>query len=92
MYNFFFLPCLLPNAQQSQACTRAFPFTDRRIFGHSGLMMAVCASCKDPLVIEVEEFDDDDEDVEMGGSGSSNVQPKTVPDDVHLNCGCHFHW
>jgi hypothetical protein len=50
--------------------------------------MAACVACQQPLVLEVELFLDDDEDVGMA-SGSA---PQTVLDDVHLNCGCHFHW
>lgn len=56
--------------------------------------MATCASCHDPLVVEVE-LEDEDEDMEMGESsvaGASRSGKETVPDDVHLNCGCHFHW
>lgn len=49
-------------------------------------MAEVCASCKKPLVVEIE---DDEDDVEMEGSSS---QPNTVPDDCQLSCGCHFHW
>ncbi|KAF2001351.1 hypothetical protein P154DRAFT_521751 [Amniculicola lignicola CBS 123094] len=57
--------------------------------------MSVCVTCKDPLVIEIEP--DSDEDVSMEESGPSSgkaraPEPETVPDDVHLNCGCHFHW
>jgi len=54
--------------------------------------MAACVACKKPLVIELEP--DEDEDVEMGGSSGKGPAPtrETVPDDVHLNCGCHFHW
>ena len=57
--------------------------------------MAECVSCQQPLVLEIEASDDEDEDVEMGdpsAAGPSTAEPKTVPDDVHLNCGCHFHW
>jgi hypothetical protein len=57
--------------------------------------MDVCSSCKDSLIVEVE-LSDNDEDVEMGGSSSAtaagNGGVTTVPDDIHLNCGCHFHW
>ncbi|GAP85837.1 putative ring finger-like protein [Rosellinia necatrix] len=42
---------------------------------------AVCKLCADPLVVEVE--------VEEGGE---NADPRTVPDDLELVCGCHFHW
>lgn len=34
---------------------------------------------------------DQDSDTEDQPS-SSTTQPETVPDDLHLNCGCHFHW
>lgn len=40
--------------------------------------MATCKTCEDPLVLEVE---DDD-------TGES----QSVPDDLELPCGCHFHW
>ncbi|KAF2201291.1 hypothetical protein GQ43DRAFT_471911 [Delitschia confertaspora ATCC 74209] len=60
--------------------------------------MSVCVECKDPLVIEVHP-DDSDSDIEMeGGAASSSAAAgaaggvQTVPDDVLLNCGCHFHW
>ncbi|KAF2730901.1 hypothetical protein EJ04DRAFT_499714 [Polyplosphaeria fusca] len=53
--------------------------------------MATCVSCHRPLVIELEP--EEDEDVEMSGSGKAPAEdPDTAPDDVHLNCGCHFHW
>ncbi|KAI1778180.1 hypothetical protein F4818DRAFT_405127 [Hypoxylon cercidicola] len=42
--------------------------------------MAVCKVCENPLVLEV-----DDED------GNDEVQ-KVVPDDLETSCGCHFHW
>jgi hypothetical protein len=60
--------------------------------------MSECVSCHQPLVIEIDDSSDEEgEDVEMGESsnaGASNAAstPDTVPDDVHLNCGCHFHW
>lgn len=44
--------------------------------------MSVCATCRNPLTLAI---DDDDED----GSAASG---RTVPDDVELNCGCHYHW
>ncbi|KAF2802052.1 uncharacterized protein BDZ99DRAFT_455170 [Mytilinidion resinicola] len=58
--------------------------------------MNICEACKEPLVVEVD-LSDDDDDIEMGGSSSAaaaagNGGVKTVPDDIHLNCGCHFHW
>lgn len=60
--------------------------------------MATCVSCDDPLVIEVE-FEDEDQDMDMDvgessatATAASSSGKQTVPDDVHLNCGCHFHW
>ena len=50
------------------------------------------ALCK-PLTVEIEA--DEDEQYEMAGSSSGKApaaEPETVPDDVQLNCGCHFHW
>ncbi|QIW98752.1 hypothetical protein AMS68_004270 [Peltaster fructicola] len=46
-------------------------------------MAAVCASCKDPLVLEIEIPDDADGEM---------TQTITVPDDVRLPCGENFHW
>ncbi|EME42173.1 hypothetical protein DOTSEDRAFT_133182 [Dothistroma septosporum NZE10] len=56
--------------------------------------MSTCAKCSKPLEVEIEQDDEDyeqqdGEDVEMGSGGSSS---QTVPDDVHLKCGDHFHW
>ncbi|KAI3326102.1 hypothetical protein HD806DRAFT_434320 [Xylariaceae sp. AK1471] len=41
---------------------------------------SICKACEDPLVVEVEDENDD------------NAGPQTVPDDLELACGCHFHW
>ncbi|KAH8887779.1 hypothetical protein GQ53DRAFT_749469 [Thozetella sp. PMI_491] len=41
--------------------------------------MAACKACQEPLVIEV--------DLE-----NSDEITDTVPDDLELSCGCHFHW
>ncbi|ORY65248.1 uncharacterized protein BCR38DRAFT_342145 [Pseudomassariella vexata] len=41
--------------------------------------MATCKACNEPLMLEV-----DDED--------GNGQQQTVPDDLELSCGDHFHW
>ncbi|KAI1116367.1 hypothetical protein F5Y14DRAFT_80437 [Nemania sp. NC0429] len=43
---------------------------------------SVCNICEDPLVVEVDEEEDDGED----------AMPQTVPDDLELPCACHFHW
>jgi hypothetical protein len=42
--------------------------------------MTTCKVCDDSLVLEVEAEDDDLEEA------------TTVPDDLALPCGCHFHW
>ncbi|KAF2195856.1 hypothetical protein K469DRAFT_545859 [Zopfia rhizophila CBS 207.26] len=55
--------------------------------------MAACVACKRPLVLELEP--DEEEYVNIGGPSSGKApatEPETVPDDLHLNCGCHFHW
>jgi len=55
--------------------------------------MSLCVACNKPLVVEIEA--DDGEQYEMAGSSSGKApaaDPETVPDDVQLNCGCHFHW
>ncbi|KAJ8130063.1 hypothetical protein O1611_g3566 [Lasiodiplodia mahajangana] len=41
---------------------------------------SICKVCDDPLVVEVEDED------------SETADPQTVPDDLELGCGCHFHW
>ncbi|KAL1646329.1 hypothetical protein SLS58_003286 [Diplodia intermedia] len=54
--------------------------------------MAACVACQSPLILEVD-YSDSEDDVHMGGSSSAAASAKkTVPDDVHLNCGCHYHW
>ncbi|EON63802.1 hypothetical protein W97_03030 [Coniosporium apollinis CBS 100218] len=55
--------------------------------------MATCVACQQPLILEID-GSDDDEDVEVGGLSSAPTPSatKTVPDDVGLACGCHFHW
>ncbi|KAK5048212.1 hypothetical protein LTR84_005882 [Exophiala bonariae] len=45
----------------------------------------VCSTCDEPLLIEIEP-DSDFED----SKAAANVQ--TVPDDLELSCGCHYHW
>ena len=53
--------------------------------------MSACASCRNPLVLEIEIEDGDAE--EDFGAGSHRFETKeTVPDDTELPCGCHFHW
>ncbi|KAK4548999.1 hypothetical protein LTR36_008772 [Oleoguttula mirabilis] len=56
--------------------------------------MAFCAKCQKPLTMEVDAYNDD-EDTAMGASSGSSAHPdptNTVPDDVLLSCGDHFHW
>lgn len=48
--------------------------------------MSACAKCQKPLEVEV--GPDEDSDVEMDADEAT----VTFPDDVHLSCGCHFHW
>ncbi|KAI1081328.1 hypothetical protein F5B20DRAFT_60870 [Whalleya microplaca] len=40
--------------------------------------MATCKECEEPLVLEVEDEE---------GNGT-----ESIPDDLELPCGCHFHW
>lgn len=47
--------------------------------------MTSCAKCQKPLIMEIEP--DEEENVEMDMD-----ETQTVPDDVHLPCGCHLHW
>lgn len=48
--------------------------------------MSRCKACDEPLVLRLE----DDEDADVGESDAG--PPDTVPDDLELPCGCHFHW
>jgi len=55
--------------------------------------MSVCVVCNNPLEVEIER--DEDEEYDNGASSSSKAPaaaPETVPDDVQMKCGCHFHW
>lgn len=54
--------------------------------------MSVCAQCNKPLEVEVETYDHDEEDAQMGNGSSAEDPLETVPDDVCLACGDHFHW
>jgi hypothetical protein len=45
--------------------------------------MATCAACQQPLILIIQ----DEENTSVSSS-----QDFTVPDDVHLQCNCHFHW
>ena len=48
-------------------------------------MSGNCAACDEPLLVLVES-DSEAED------SKNAAAPETVPDDVELGCGCHFHW
>jgi hypothetical protein len=52
--------------------------------------MSLCTQCQKPLTLEVD-LDSEDEDVQMSGS-SAPTNINTVPDDIELSCGHHFHW
>ena len=51
--------------------------------------MSTCAKCNNPLTVEISP--DSDSDIEMSASQPGDTT-ETFPDDVHLPCGCHFHW
>lgn len=54
---------------------------------HPHSLMSVCKVCEEPLVLRLDPDEDEDE---AGPSGTGVLE--TVPDDVELRCGCHFHW
>ncbi|EXJ89589.1 hypothetical protein A1O3_02656 [Capronia epimyces CBS 606.96] len=45
----------------------------------------ICSSCHEPLLIDFEP----DSDIE---DSKAVAQLQSVPDDVELSCGCHYHW
>lgn len=55
-------------------------------------MAPVCAKCFNPLVIEIDDWSDEDVGMVEASSSTSNNKPNTVPDDVLLPCGDHIHW
>ena len=60
-------------------------------------MAAVCAKCQTPLTMSMLiDPSDSDSDVDMqpeaSGSSAPSNPTNTIPDDVALQCGCHFHW
>lgn len=57
---------------------------------HRHNKMSVCKACEQPLVIEVEH--DEDEQPSSSSAAANTRASETVPDDVELSCGCHFHW
>jgi len=57
--------------------------------------MSGCVVCRKPLEVEIEADSDDEHEQQQAGYSSSKAPaaaPGTVPDDVQLTCGCHFHW
>ena len=50
-------------------------------------MIQTCKTCHDPLILTLDPDQDD-----AGDSGGGAGEPETVPDDLLLPCGCHFHW
>jgi len=57
--------------------------------------MSGCVVCRKPLEVEIEADSDDEHEQQQAGYSSSKAPaaaPETVPDDVQLTCGCHFHW
>lgn len=53
--------------------------------------MAGCATCQKPLTLDVHDEEEEEDVTETGGSSRAQCG-ETVPDDVQLLCGCHFHW
>jgi hypothetical protein len=47
----------------------------------------ICAACEEPLLLTIEDDSSDE-----GTNGKSQQESQSVPDDVELSCGCHFHW
>ncbi|CBY02369.1 hypothetical protein LEMA_P011560.1 [Plenodomus lingam JN3] len=59
--------------------------------------MSGCVVCQKPLVVEIDADSDEEEYEQQPAAGTSSgkapaAAPETVPDDVQLICGCHFHW
>ncbi|RGP59943.1 ring finger [Fusarium sporotrichioides] len=52
--------------------------------------MSLCKVCEEALVLRLEI--DDDEIEASGTAGPSTTSNSSVPDDLELSCGCHFHW
>lgn len=49
-------------------------------------MADVCAACEEPLLVLIDSDSEEEED------SKNNANSESVPDDVGLSCGCHFHW
>ncbi|KAF4977731.1 hypothetical protein FZEAL_5779 [Fusarium zealandicum] len=53
--------------------------------------MSLCKACEEELVLHLDPEDDVDEEAGASGAGPSTAST-SVPDDLELPCGCHFHW
>ncbi|KAF5674319.1 ring finger [Fusarium heterosporum] len=51
--------------------------------------MSLCKACEETLVLRLENVDD--EAGASNGAGPSTASDASVPDDLELPCGCHFH-
>ncbi|KAI9707360.1 MAG: hypothetical protein M1836_000320 [Candelina mexicana] len=54
--------------------------------------MSICVVCRKLLIVQIEEEEEEDEQIEGSMRVEASGSFTTVPDDVHLSCGCHFHW
>ena len=54
--------------------------------------MTVCAACQKPLTLHLNGDDEDEDDEDKGDPSTSPRDGSYIDDDVHLSCGCHFHW
>ncbi|KAH7378271.1 hypothetical protein BKA66DRAFT_421323 [Pyrenochaeta sp. MPI-SDFR-AT-0127] len=55
--------------------------------------MSLCVACNKPLEVEIEPEEEEQYEGAASSSGKATAAaPETVPDDVQLTCGCHFHW
>jgi hypothetical protein len=50
--------------------------------------MSLCKVCEETLVLRLDPEEDVDDEAGAGPSTSDS----SVPDDLELPCGCHFHW
>ncbi|KAF4342720.1 ring finger [Fusarium beomiforme] len=53
--------------------------------------MSLCEACEETLVLRLDPEDIDDEPGGFSAAGPS-TSGSSVPDDLELPCGCHFHW
>ncbi|KAL5585079.1 hypothetical protein FOVSG1_014468 [Fusarium oxysporum f. sp. vasinfectum] len=51
--------------------------------------MALCKVCEETLVLRLDPEEDVDDEAGAAGPSTSD---SSVPDDLELPCGCHFHW